>query len=253
MMRAAVLLVWVTMAMATPVAAVEVRVLSAGAMRLIVSELGAEFGKATGHTVTLVDSGPVGIMQKRLMDGEPADVIVLSDTGIEFLVDKGFVVRGSRTDLARTAIGVAVREGAPPPDISSVDAFRRALLAARAITYVDPARGATSGVHFASVLERLGIADAMRPKTVLVRGGAAAEKLVTGEAEICVHQISEILPVKGVTLVGPLPRELQKITTYSAGIPTRVAAREAATAFVEFMARPAVKPRLAQMGLDYRE
>ena len=127
------------------------------------------------------------------------------------------------------------------------------MLEAKSITYVDPARGATSGVHFAGVLERLGIVEAMRPKTVLVRGGAAAEKLVTGEAEICVHQISEILPVKGVALVGPLPKELQKITTYSAGIPARVSAPDAASGFVQFMARPAVKPRLAELGLDYQE
>ena len=252
-MRAAAFLVMMLVASARPVDAAEIRVLSAGAMKLVVAELGEQFARETGHAVTIVDSGPVGVMQKRLMDGEAADVIVLSDTGIDFLAGKGFVLGGSRTDLARTAIGVAVREGAPRPDISTAEAFKRALLEAKSITYVDPARGATSGVHFAGVLERLGIADQMKPKTVLVQGGAAADKLVTGEAEICVHQISEILPVKGVTLVGPLPKELQKITTYSAGIPARVSAPEAATAFVQFMARPAVKPRLAEMGLDYRE
>ena len=253
MIRAAAFLLCVLLAVAAPAGAAEIRVLSAGAMKLLVAELGEQFAKETGHTVTIVDSGPVGVMQKRLMDGETIDLIVLSDTGIEDLAKKGFVIGGSRTDLARTAIGVAVRDGAARPDISTPEAFKRALLEARSITYVDPARGATSGVHFAGVLERLGITDQMKSKTVLVRGGAAAEKLVTGEAEICVHQISEILPVKGVTLVGPLPKELQKITTYSAGIPARVSALDATTAFVQFMARPAVKPRLAEMGLDYRE
>src|SRR2546430_10960303 len=113
---------------------------------------------------------------------------------------------------------VDVRQGAPQPDISTVDAFKRALLEARSIVYNDPAIGATSGIHFAAVLERLGIAEAVKPKTVLWKGGYAAEALLNGQAELCVHQISEILPVKGVVLVGPLPAELNKVTVYAGSI-----------------------------------
>jgi molybdate transport system substrate-binding protein len=251
--RAVVVAVWLAVSVVAPAHAAEIKLLSAGAMKSIVSELAEQFQKETGHTVVIVDSGPVGTMQKRLIEGEPVDLVILSDTAINFLISKGYVIGGTRTDLARTAIGVAVREGAARPDISTSETFKRTLLEAKSIVYVDPARGATSGVHFAEVLQRLGIADAVKPKTVLVPGGAAAEKVATGEAEICVHQISEILPVKGVTLVGPLPRDLQKVTTYSAGVPARVSVPDVALAFVAFMARPAVKPRLAEVGLDYRE
>src|SRR5437867_10251432 len=138
-------------------------------------------------------------------------------------------------------MGVGVRDGAPKPDISTVDAFKRALLEAKSIVYVDPASGATSGTHFASVLQKLGIADAVKPKTKLVPGGYPAELVAKGEVELVVHQISEIVPVKGVALVGPLPKDLQKITTYSAGLAARSAVPEAARAFIAFLARPAFK------------
>jgi len=114
-------------------------------------------------------------------------------------------------------------------------------------------RVAASGIHFAGVLQRLGIADTVKDKTVLWPGGLAAEALVKGQADLCVHQISEILPVKGVTLVGPLPRELQKVTTYSAALSSRAATPDVARAFIAFVARPSFKAKLAAAGLDYRE
>src|SRR5262249_25636828 len=125
--------------------------------------------------------------------------------------------------------------------------------AARSIVYTDPARGATSGIHFASVLQRLGIADAVKDKSVLWPGGFAAEAVAKGQAELCVHQISEIIPVAGVTLVGPLPRELQKVTVYWGALAARAASPEAARAFLAYLSRPALKPKLAAAGLDYRE
>lgn len=235
------------------VEAAEIKVLSAGAMKAMVAELGAEFTRETGHTLALT-SGTVGQLRDRLLAGEAADVVVMSDTAIEQLIDQGQLVRGSRVDIARTGIGVAVRDGAPRPDIATPEAFKQALLSAKSIAYVDPASGATSGIYFASLLQRLGIADAVKDKTVLRRGGGyVAELVVRGEAELAVHQISEIIPVKGATLVGPLPRELQKITVYSAALPTRAAATEAAKAFVELMARPGFKARLAAAGLDYKD
>jgi molybdate transport system substrate-binding protein len=180
-------------------------------------------------------------------------VVVLTDVAIDQLEGQGLVVTGSRVDIARVGVGVAVREGAPRPDISTPEALKQTLLSAKSLVYVDPARGATSGVHFASVLQRLGIADAVKSKTILIPTGFAAEVVARGEAEICVHQISEILPVKGVTLVGPLPRELQKVTIYSGGLATKASAPEAARAFLAFLTRPAFKPKLAAAGLDYRE
>ena len=235
------------------VEAAEIKVLSAGAMRAMVTELGAEFTRETGHTLALT-SGTVGQLRDKLLAGEAADVVVMSDTAIDQLIGQGHLVRGSRVDIARTGIGVAVREGAPKPDIATPDAFKQALLSAKSIAYVDPASGATSGIYFASLLQRLGIAEAVKSKTVLRQGGGyVAEIVARGEAELAVHQISEIIPVKGATLVGPLPRELQKVTVYSAALPTRAATAEPAKAFVEFMARPAFKTRLAAAGLDYRD
>jgi len=243
----------VLLAAVSSVDAAEIKVLSAGAMKAMVSELGAEFTRETGHTLSLT-SGTVGQLRDKLLAGETADVVVISDTAIDQLIGQGHLVRGSRVDIARTGMGVAVREGAPKPDITTPEAFKQALLSAKSITYVDPASGGTSGIYFASLLQRLGIADAVKSKTVLRQGGGyVAELVARGEAELAVHQISEIVPVKGATLVGPLPRELQKVTVYSAALPTRAATTEPAKAFVDFMARPAFKARLAAAGLDYKE
>ena len=235
-----------------PAAAAEIKVLSAGAMKSIVTELGEAFKQETGHTLAMTFD-TVGAQRQRLTSGEPADVVVLTDVAIEQLEGQGLVAAGSRVDIARVGIGVAVREGAPRPDIGSPEALKQTLLAAKSLVYVDPARGATSGVHFAGVLQRLGIADQVKAKTILIPTGFAAEVVAKGEAEICVHQISEILPVKGVTLVGPLTRDLQKVTIYSGGLAAKAAQPEAARAFLAFLTRPAFKSKLAAAGLDYRE
>ena len=231
--------------------AAEIKVLSAGAVRAIVTELAGAFEKETGHKVSLA-FGTVGVTRQRLAT-EPADVVIMSEVAIDESIKQDRVVSGTRTDIARTGIGVGVRDGAPKPDISTSDAFKRALLATPSITYVDPAQGATSGIYFASLLQTFGIADAIKPKTTLVPGGYPAELVAKGEVEMVVHQISEIVPVKGVTLVGPLPREVQKVTVYSAGIATKATAPEVARAFVAFLTTPAVKPKFAAAGLDYKE
>jgi molybdate transport system substrate-binding protein len=234
-----------------PVQADEVKVFSAGAVRAIVTELAGEFRQETGHTVTL-SFGTAGQTRQKLLSGEPVDVVILTDAGIDDMIKQGALVSGSRADLARTGMGVGVREGAPKPNIATSEAFKATLLNAKSLVYVDPAQGATSGVHFKGVLERLGIADAVKSKTQLVSGGYPAEKVASGEAELVVHQISEIVPVKGVTLVGPLPPDFQKITVYSAGLATRSPSPAAAKAFIAFLTRPAFKPKFAAAGLDYR-
>jgi len=249
---AVVLLAVVLWAPATPSAGVEIKVLSAGAMRGIVAELGEAFRQETGHTIAIT-SGTAGEVRQKVTAGEGIDVVIVTDTVLEQLAGSGLVVSDTRADIARTGIGVAVREGAPKPDIATTEAFKQALLATKSLVYQDPARGATSGIYFAGVLQRLGIADAVKDKTVLWQGGYAAEALVTGKAELCVHQISEIIPVKGVVLVGPLPKELQKITTYSGGVASKATNPEVARAFMAFLTRPSVKPKLAAAGLDYRE
>jgi molybdate transport system substrate-binding protein len=234
---------------AGPAAAAEIRVLSAGAMKAMVTELSGGFTKETGHLVVITsDTG--GGLRRRLEGGEVADVVVAPDVAMDALVKSSHAISATRTDLAKTAIGVAVREGAPKPDISTVDAFKRALLEAKSIVYLDPAIGATSGIHFVSVLDKLGIAEATKPKTVLWKGGYAAEALVNGQAELCVHQISEIIPVKGVTLVGPLPAEINRVTTYAGALVTSGPSPDAARAFLTYLGRPEFRPKFAAAGLD---
>jgi len=232
--------------------AAEVKVLSAGAVRAVVTEVADVFAKESGHSVKGT-FGTVGVVRGKLAAGEPADVVIATDAAIDEMAKQGLVVAGTRTDVARAGVGVGVRDGAPKPDISTPDAFKQTLLAAKSLVYVDPAQGATSGIHFAGVLQRLGIADAVKDKTLLWPGGFAAEAVAKGQAELCVHQISEILPVAGVTLVGPLPKDLQKVTTYSAGLAARSAAPDAGRAFLVFLARPAFKAKFAAAGLDYKE
>src|SRR5437879_2236261 len=232
--------------------ALELQVISAGAMRSIVTELAAAFEKETGHTVKLT-FGTVGVIKAKLAEATPVDVVIMSDEAMKDMARQGAGVEGSWTAIGRTGIGVAVREGAPKPDIGNPEALKQTLLATKSLVYVDPAQGGTSGIHFASVLQRLGIADAVKSKTTLVPGGYPAELVAKGEVELVAHQISEIVPVKGVALVGPLPKDLQKITTYSAGLAARSAVLEPARAFIAFLARPAFKSRFTAAGLDYRE
>ena len=231
--------------------AAEINVISAGAVRAIITELSEAFKRETGETVTLT-FGTMGVVRNKLASGAPADVVIMTDTALDDMMRQGAVRPGSRTDIARTAIGVGVREGATAPDISTPDALKKALLAARSLTYVDPAQGATSGIHFAGVLDRLGIADAVKAKTTLVPGGYPAELVAKGEVELVAHQISEIVPVKGVRLVGPLPRELQKFTVYSAGIATASTSPERAKAFVDFVTRPTFREKFTEAGLNYQ-
>ena len=238
-------------AMASWAEAAEIKVLSAGAVKAVVMDLAEAFRQETGHTVQLTFDTVGALRQKAAT--ESADVLILTDAAIDDLARRGIAVPGTRTDIARVGIGVAVRQGAPLPDISTPEALKQTLLSVKSLVYVDPARGATSGIHFASVLQRLGIADAVKDKTLLWPGGFAAEAVARGQADLCVHQISEILPVAGVTLVGPLPKDLQKVTTYSAGLAARSAAPDAARAFLAFLDRPAFKAKFAAAGLDYRE
>ena len=232
--------------------AAEIKVLSAGAMKTIVSELAETFRQETGHTVQIT-AGTVGALRQKAAGGDPADVLILTDAAIDDLARQGLVVPGTRADLARTGIGVGVKQGAPLPDISTPEALKQTLLTVKSFVYIDPAQGGTSGIHFASVLQRLGIADAVKDKAVLWPGGFAAEVVLKGQAELVVHQISEILPVKGVTLVGPLPKDLQKITTYSAGLAAKSAVPDPARTFIAYLARPAFRPKFAAAGLDYKE
>jgi molybdate transport system substrate-binding protein len=237
--------------MASPLSAhsAEIRVLTAGAMKEVVLQLVAPFEKETGHTVTVAND-TAGGLQKRIEGGQAFDLAIITPGVIDDLIAKGKVAPGSRVDLAQVGVGVAVREGAPKPDISTVDALKKTLVAARAVAYIDPASGGSSGIYFSGLLDRLGIADQVKPKAKLKAGGYVAELVANGEADIAVHQISEILPVKGVALVGPLPADVQRMTVYALGLAIAPQDAAATAALVKHLASPAAAAVLASKGME---
>jgi molybdate transport system substrate-binding protein len=213
-----------------------ISVLSGGAVKSLVQPLAASF---RGDTVKL-EFQPMGKLVKTLAEGYQADVVIVTREVLAKLQLEG-------KPIARVGIGVAVHESAPIPDLSSTDAFRRALLAAKSVIYMDPAIG-TSGKHVAGVLHRLGIAEQVNAKAKLGQGGHITEAVGRGEIELGIHHISEILPVKGIKLAGPLPPELQTHTVYLA-VPT-VSSGKVATvkAFIAHLTGAQARERLAQAG-----
>lgn len=230
-------------------AAAEIKVLTTGAFKQVVVALVPEFEKATGHKVVL-DNGTVGQLQKRVDGGESFDVLVLSPKGIEDYIKSGKIAAGSNANLAKVGVGVMVKEGAPKPDISSVDAFKTALIKAKSVGYIDPASGGSSGIYVDKLLERLGIAEQIRPKAKLQRGGHVSDLVKAGEAEIGIHQNSEIVGQAGVTLVGPLPKDIQNYTTYAVGLSSDAKQAEAAMAFIKVLTGPSAAAVLKSKGME---
>ena len=169
---------------------------------------------------------------------------------IDKLTEQGKFVRGSRTNIARVGVGVVVKEGTPLPDISSVEAFKDALLKAKSVAYIDPHAGGSSGIYVAGLLEELGIAREVNAKAKLIHGGAVATHIAKDVAELGVHQISEILPVKGIVLVGPLPKEIQNYTTYAVAVGKDAKQPDAANAMLKLLAGPAAEPVLKARGME---
>src|SRR5579871_3669223 len=230
-------------------AAAEIKVVSGGAFKQVLSALAAQYEKESGNKIDVIYQ-TVGQHLALIRSGrEDFDVAVLTPDAIDSLANDGKIVAGSRADLAKTGVGVAVKASAPVPDISTVDAFKQALLKAKSVAYIDPKSGGSSGIYVEKLLERLGIADQIQPKTKLKQGGAVAELVASGEAELGVHQISEILPVKGVTLVGPLPKEIQNLTTYAAGLSSAPKQPEAAKAFIKALSGPQAAAVLKSKGM----
>ena len=196
--------------------AAELLVWSAGAAQAPMSELVRAYQSTSTHTLK-VDYAPVGVLMGRLADGGKPDMLILSQDVSAELERAGWCAPGSITAWGSVGVGIAVKEGAALPDISSPDALRAALLNAKSITYINPSKG-TSGKHFVAVLQQLGIGEQMKAKTTWGEAGFVVEPVARGEVEIGIQQITEILPVKGVTLVGPLPAPLQKTTTYTLSV-----------------------------------
>ena len=222
------------------------RILTAGAFKQVLLALIPQF-QESGHEVKW-ETGTVGNIVSRIEAGESFDVVIASPAALATLAKSGKLEAG--VDLAKVGVGVAVREGAARPDIGSVDAFKRTLLAAKSVAYVDPAAGGSSGIYVSSLIDRLGIGAEVRQKAVLVRGGAAADRVVSGEAEIALQQISELLPVKGVVLVGPLPSEIQNNTVYSAAIAAGAKDKPLPQALIDLVRSKAGAAAIANAGME---
>jgi len=217
----------------------ELNVLSGGAAKSLVDPLAASFPGGRVH----VQYQPMGKLTESLAQGAKADLVVVTEEVLPRLEREGRVKRGAKP-IARVGIGVAVNEKAPSPDISTVEAFKQTLLAAKSIVYIDPKVG-TSGKHVAEVLSKLGISQEIDKKARLGQGGYVVEPVGRGEIELGIHQISEILPVKGVKLVGELPRELQKYTVYVA-VP--LTESRPVLDLIDHLTGPEARKRLAQAG-----
>jgi len=229
---------------------VETKVMSAGAVKSMVAALGAEFERESGSKLNL-NFGTAGSLRERIKNGEAADLVILSESAIAELAKSGLVLPDTRTDLGRTVTGVVVREGAPVPDISTPDAFKRTLLAAGSVAYTDPKAGGSGGIMFSALLQKLGIAEQINRKAVLGKGGNdVATSIAEGRAEIGTTFISEVLPVRGAKVVGPLPGDLYSANTYTAAVHSGAVSRAGAAAFLRKLTDPATRARWAAAGLE---
>jgi molybdate transport system substrate-binding protein len=236
-------------AVAPAALAAELKVMSTVALSAVLDDLKPKFESATDNNLTIV-YGLIAELKQRIQEGETADVMLLSRAALDDLQTQGKVASGSIVNVASSAVAIAVRAGAPKPDISTTDALKRTLLASRSIVYADPAKGGASGVYFAKVLERLGIVDQMKSKTILVPGAQAAEVVAKGEAELGVGMSSEIVPVAGAQLVGPLPGDFNYVIVFSAGLGPTSKDPAAANALIQFITGPTGAAVLKSMGME---
>ena len=214
-------------------------------------DLVADFERSTEHKVTTSSGASMGgaadSIPSRLARGEPVDVLILAGSALDNLIKDGKAVSGSRTDLARSSIGMVVRKGAPKPDISTVDALKRTLLEAKSIAY----SASASGVYLSTeMFPRLGVADQIKGKAKRIESERVAAVVARGDAEMGFQQVSELLPEKGTDYVGPLPDEVQRVTVFSAGIASGAAEPDAANALIKFLTSPAALPAITKSGLE---
>jgi molybdate transport system substrate-binding protein len=231
-------------------AQVELKVLVGGAMSEPVAEVGEAWARSSRNQFVYIRD-TTGALQKRLASGEPADVIVLAAPGMDALQKDKRIVAGSRTDLARALIGVAVRAGAPSPDLSTVDAFKAALLKARSVSYVSPAAGGTSGTYIDGLLKKLGLADVLESKIVYrTQGSEVADAVASGDAELGITFTSELQPNTGVRVVGGLPAEIQLPTIYVGALVSTTKNADAGRAFLNRLASAEGRAAIRKAGLE---
>jgi molybdate transport system substrate-binding protein len=226
--------------------AAEIKVLGTPGVREFYVELVRQFEKETGHKVSTVWAGTVDVT-RRISGGETVDLVIMAGNSLDELTRLGKILPGSRVDVAKSGIGLAVRAGAPRPDISSGEAVKQTLLAARSIAY----SSGPSGVYLAGLVQRMGIAEQIKQKMKQIPPGEAVGELVArGEAEVGLHQMSELLPVKGIDIVGPLPPDVQQITVFSAGLHAGASNPDAARALVRFISAPSAAATIKRHGME---
>jgi molybdate transport system substrate-binding protein len=219
----------------------KLKVFCARSMTYAVNSLADDFMRETGHQVDIT-FGPVGTLQAKLSGGETTDVLILGAPAMAMMEQKGCFIAGTRTDVSRVSIGVAVREGVPAPDISTPEAFRATLLGARAIAFTHASVGGTAAVYLPQLFKRMGIAAEIDRKAKPQQSGAAvAECVASGEADVGITLIPEILPIKGARVIGKLPAALADDTTYTAAVSAGSSVPAAASAFIAALARPVTR------------
>lgn len=235
--------------LAGSVLAADIKVLTAGAFKSVVVAMTPDFERRTGHRL-VIDNDTAGALARRIGGGEQFDVVVLTEAAIAQLARDGKLAPGASAPLGRVGIGVAVKRGAALPDIASVESFQRALLGARAVAYIDPAAGGSSGVYLAQLFDKMGIAVQVKAKAVLVPGGLVAQRVVSGEADIAIHQISEILAVPDAVLVGPIPAAIQNYTVYAGGVAAGARDPAAAQALLAMLRGDAARAAMKARGME---
>jgi molybdate transport system substrate-binding protein len=221
----------------------EIKLMLSAAFKEAYLELTPPFEKATSHKLSTAWVASVEMMQ-RLKGGEQVDLVILSAASLDELKKAGIVAE--RFDIAKSGVGVAVKTGAPKPDISSGEAVKRAVLAAKGIAY---SKG-PSGIYLIKLFERWGISERIKSKVRQVQGEPAGASAARGEVELAFQQVSELLPVPGIELVGPLPPDIQEITTFSAGLHAKAKEPKAARALVDFFKAPAAAPVIRKKGME---
>ena len=226
--------------------AAEIKVLASGALREVWAELVPQFEKASGHKV-VATFGATGPMAKRVADGESFDLVIMGQEGIDELVRLNKLVPGTRVGLAKSGVGVAVKAGAPKPDISSAEAVKKAVLAAKSLAF----SAGASGVYLMRLFEKMGIADAVKAKTATVKSGEYVGNVVArGDAELGFQQVSELVHIKGIEYLGELPAEIQNVTVFTGGVPLNAKNPDGRKALSGFLSAPATTPVKKKHGLD---
>jgi molybdate transport system substrate-binding protein len=230
--------------------AAHLKVLSAGAVKYVVTDFAPKFARDTGDQVEFT-FGTIGGVQERLRNGETADIIIGTAAAIARLEQAGVLVAGSRIELGRTLTGICVRHDTPAPDISTPERFKQAMLDARSVAYTDPQAGGTSGIYLVGLFARLGIAEAVGKKALrCINGDEVVNRVLAGDAELGSTFISEIVPVKGVKVAGALPAAIENSTAYAAGVMAGSSHRDAAARFIAMLTAPAQRQAWMVLGFE---